>query len=86
MPPLRHLLVCLVFAQIASPALAQSNDNFANATVLSGASGQVSGTLIGATREAGEPTFQAYPLMGSVWYRWTAPLTGTATFQLSGKT
>ena len=62
-----------------------ANNNFANATGLSGASGSVSGTSEWATREPGEPTLQA-SFMGdkSVWFVWTAPTTGTATFDTVG--
>lgn len=63
--------------------LPSSNDMFANATVLTGATGQILGTLVGATREAGDPTLSGLNFGGSVWYRWTAPQTGAVTFRLS---
>lgn len=74
---------------VALPARAQvtppSNDNFANAITLSGASGAVNGTSVGATREAGEP---GTPWGGdfSVWYSWTAVSTGTTRFDTCNNT
>lgn len=57
------------------------NDNFANATPLSGPTGQLYATSVGATADAGDPTND---LSGSsVWFSWTAPLTGQATFRAS---
>src|SRR6266536_453742 len=56
-------------------ALAPSNDNFANATVLTGAVASRSGdTSGGATLEPGEAgTVAGSPAGASVWYSWTAP-------------
>lgn len=64
--------------QIQLPA---SNDSFANATVLTGSTGQTLGTLVGATREATDPA--PLTLSSSVWYRWTAPQSGSVTFRLT---
>lgn len=66
--------------QIRLPA---SNDKFAHAAVLAGASGQIPGTLFGATREPADPRLSGINLNSSVWYRWTAPHTGSVTFRLS---
>jgi len=60
------------------------NDNFASATTLSGASGSVSGFNNTATRETGEPTHAGVVGSNSVWYRWTAPFTGTVSFGTFG--
>ncbi len=56
------------------------NDNFANAFVLSGRSAARTGdTNTGATLEPGEPDTVAGEFGNvSVWYRWTAPVTGAA--------
>jgi len=65
-------------------ASAPANDNFENATQLTGESGSVAGTNIGATWQTGEPN-HAYNSGGkSVWYRWQAPATGRVTFETSG--
>jgi len=52
------------------------NDNFASRQLLSGVSITNTGTLIGATAEAGEST--AFP---SVWYSWTSPKNARATLR-----
>ena len=67
-----------------------ANDNFAAAQVISGCSGTVNGTNVGATKEAGEPNHlssTADPTGGgsrSVWYTWTAPSNGSATITTAG--
>ena len=61
------------------------NDAFAAATTLSGAAGSVEGTCQWATREPGEPNPQYPPPVASVWYRWTAPTNGTASFWVQGR-
>ena len=60
--------------------LAPPNDDFADAVVLSGDEGSVDGTNDGASLEAPEPG----DVSNSVWYRWTAPSTGPATFRTCG--
>lgn len=59
--------------------LAPPNDDFADAEQLSGDTGSVEGTNAGASSEPGEPFS-----FSSVWYRWTAPTTGPATFETCG--
>ena len=62
-----------------------SNDSFANAAVVAGASGSAQRNSTWATREAGEPSTQAgFTGDKSVWFAWTAPATGTATFDTEG--
>jgi len=51
-----------------------ANDDFANAQVLSGPSGSVNGTTIGATVEAGEPDTNV--TSQTVWYEYTASMAG----------
>jgi subtilisin family serine protease len=63
---------------------AASNDNFVNAQPLSGASGTVAGRNVGATSEPGEPSPFWCGAQASIWYRWTAPATGTVTFDTVG--
>jgi Ca2+-binding RTX toxin-like protein len=58
------------------------NDNFADAVVLSGATGSRTGdTANGATTELGEDVFAA---LQSVWYQWTPPADGTYKFSTVG--
>jgi hypothetical protein len=58
------------------------NDNFSSAQVLSGSAGNVAGNNTGATKQPGEPNMvgAANPGGASIWYRWTAPASGSATF------
>lgn len=64
-----------------------ANDDFANAEVLTGSSGTVTGNSAEATREAGEPAIIGeFNGIGqrSIWYSWTAPPVATATFTTLG--
>ena len=60
------------------------NDNFANAQVIAGNMGSATGSNIGATKEPCEPNHHGIPGGASVWYRWTAPVGGNATFDTFG--
>ena len=74
---------------IASPP---SNDNFASAQPLTGCSGSVNGTNIGATRENGEINHLSETDDNdgggtrSVWYRWLAPSNSSVTITTAGST
>jgi hypothetical protein len=63
-----------------------ANDNFANAQVLTGCSGSVTGLNVGATRETGEPNHSPDNGGGSrsVWYQWQAPSSGSTTITTEG--
>ena len=54
-----------------------SNDDFADAIVISTTSGSLGGTNKDSTTEIGEPAGE-----NSVWYRWTAPNNGEAHFRI----
>src|SRR5690349_16367393 len=71
-------LVGFFFA--ASAAAQPTNDNFAQAQIIGGVRGTVSGSNVGATTEAGEPPIVGIPAAASIWYRWTAPRGGPVTF------
>lgn len=64
------------------------NDNFANATVLTGTSTGALGSNANATKESFEPAHGsgAPPNAGgaSVWYRWQAPTSGSVTISTEG--
>lgn len=66
-------------------SLTPSNDNFQDATVLSGNSVTTTGSNVGATSETGEPNWGSY-FSGyhSVWWRWTAPATGSVAIDTFG--
>ena len=78
-------VACLALAATALRAQ-PTNDNFANATIISNVSGTISGSNVGATAEAGEPDHAADPggPYASIWYQWTSPITGTMTFNTEG--
>ncbi len=80
---------CLaIWAPLA--AAAPANDDFADAQVLSGALPivGVTGSNLGATREAGEPggsvVFSVEPAGHSVWYRWEAQSSGWVSVDTCG--
>src|SRR3712207_2098533 len=73
-------LALLVAGGIAFAA-PPSNDNLAAATVISGATGTISGTNVEATGETGEGAHGSGGPNRSVWYTWTAPSSGSVTFE-----
>jgi hypothetical protein len=77
------LLTALILAT-PGHAAAPENDAFSAAEELLAATGTYNGTNIDATKEAGEPEHAGNPGGASVWYRWTAPATGDASFDTFG--
>jgi hypothetical protein len=75
---------------LVSPALAVTlaaapgNDNFDNATPLTGLPVEVTGTNVDATKQASEPDIAANSGGASVWYSWTAPSSGRVALDLCG--
>ena len=65
---------------------AAANDMFANATVVSASSGSKTGSTTDATRENREPRpIRAWGNKGkSIWYSWTAPITGSLSLDTHG--
>src|SRR6266568_4110133 len=63
-----------------------SNDNFAFCEFTGGANGSVTGSTRAATKEAGEPNHAGNSGGHSIWYCWTAPDSGTVTFDTIGST
>lgn len=61
-----------------------ANDAFARPQVLSGSAGTVAGGNVAATKEGGEPSHAGNLGGSSIWYRWTAPVTGQVTFDTYG--
>ncbi|NQU42314.1 hypothetical protein HQ520_03460, partial [bacterium] len=66
------------------PAGGPSNDDLADAQVISGTMGQVSQSNADATKETGEPDHAGRPGGASLWYSWTAPASGVARFHTFG--
>ena len=63
-----------------------SNDDFASRRRISGASGRAGASNVGAGKERGEPRHAGNSGGRSVWWTWTAPATGTVTFDTLGST
>ncbi|HZQ82477.1 MAG TPA: VCBS repeat-containing protein [Gaiellaceae bacterium] len=63
---------------------APANDAFANAQVLSGSRGSTTGSNVGATKQAGEPSIAGNRGGASVWYRWQAPSSGSVSVDTFG--
>ena len=68
----------------ATPAPAATNDAFADAALITGATGSLAGSTVNASREANEPTHGGYGGSASIWYRWTAPSDGTLALSTQG--
>lgn len=67
--------ISVTFTVVTTPP---PNDNFADAIVLSGASGTQTGTRTNhATFEANEPVCAYGTTTNTVWFKWTAPSNGT---------
>ena len=69
--------IALNWRFLSTPA----NDAFASAQTLTGLSGSVAGTTVGATREAMEPDHGGVAAVGSVWYRFTPTHDGRITWR-----
>lgn len=63
-----------------------TNDSLANAQIISGCSGSVTGSNSTASHEAGEPSHSPDGNAGggSVWYQWQAPSSGSVTIDTAG--
>ncbi|WP_144400062.1 S8 family serine peptidase [Geobacter pickeringii] len=69
-----------LLASIGAPA----NDLFSQPFILTGNSGQATGSNYNATKETGEPNHAGNPGGASVWWSWNAPITGRATINTHG--
>lgn len=61
-------------------APAPANDNFANAILIGGTTGSITGHNVNATSEPGEPIHPGNAGGASVWFKWTAPTSGFFLF------
>ncbi|MFO1523625.1 MAG: S8 family peptidase [Kiritimatiellia bacterium] len=66
-----------IAAALAAPLNTPFNDDFAAAPVLTPARFNLRGSTSGATREASEPDHSDPTGTGSIWWKWTAPATGS---------
>jgi hypothetical protein len=70
-------LASLVLAFAGVAAAAPSNDSLASPVVLSGTTGSVYGSNVGATFTADEPAAAYWSDGATVWFAWDAPQNGT---------
>ena len=88
------ILLALVLVLATSCLVSRSaiaNDNFSatapiGGTAISGVSGAVTGNNTGATSQTGEPVTAGAGSVNSIWYTWTAPVSGTVTFETCSAT
>ena len=66
------------------PVVRPANDNYAAAAGVTGTSWVRTGTTLNATAETGEPTHAGQAPGASIWYVWTAPVSGSATVSTAG--
>ncbi len=80
-------LVGQISLAIDGPFFPPANDHFADRTILASGPQTVAVTTSLATRQLGEPFHGNLSTGGSsVWWSWTAPVTGRVTFNSSGGT
>jgi len=80
------LTLCILASAAQTNAAPPANDNLANASVLSGASGTTSATTSEATTETGESyhtTSDYIKVHKTVWFSWTATQTKPAVFEVT---
>ena len=63
-----------------------AEDNFEDAAVLNGTTGSIRMSNLGSTTQAGDPLTQGYGTESTVWWTWTAPLTGNMSITLTDAT
>ncbi len=71
---------------VLTVVLPPANDNFANRIAVSGLTNTVTGSNVGASKEAGEPDHAGFPGGKSVWWTWTAPASGNVSVTTFGST
>jgi hypothetical protein len=77
-------LLALVTGAGRAGASVPSNDDFGNATVLSGAGGTLTTDNTDATKEPGEPNHAGDAGGHSIWFSWTPNFTGVASIDTFG--
>ena len=78
-------LIVVVLGLVLPSVSARAADAFPG-NVISGMSGSFSDANTAATAEAGEPTTFGGGVLNTNWYNWTAPASGTVTFQTCSTT
>src|SRR3984957_14531691 len=79
--------ICGMTALESQAQPAPPNDNLTNAQVILGTTGSLQATNISATVETGEPApLPGVPAQSTIWYVWTAPITGAFDFNTRNST
>lgn len=73
-------VVCVLAVAVPANAAPPPNDNFADATEMTGLPAEATGSNVDATREPDEPSTGNY----SIWFKWTAPTDSGVTVVLGG--
>lgn len=87
-----QIAVDSAFAEFGSLSLAMTptprpiNDEFMNASVLTGSNPTAIGNNLAGGVEPGEPTHAGFPACQSVWWRWVAGVSGPVTIDTRGST
>jgi hypothetical protein len=87
--PQTHILVAGTYGRGVWSAYADGgptspgNDTFANASLIAGTDGIMYESNVAASEETGEPKHAGQTGGRSIWYRWTAPVSGAVTMSTS---
>src|SRR6266478_6471040 len=84
--PFWRALILFTLALLVKPsAHAQpANNNFSSAWIITGTAVTTNGSNVNATKETGEPNHAGNFGGRSVWFRWTAPVSGLTQIDTSG--
>jgi C1A family cysteine protease len=74
----------LLLTVLGDSSFGPANDGFANRAALSGTNVSVTGGNVNATAQTGEPNHAGYTASKSVWWTWTAPVSGVVTLDTIG--
>lgn len=69
---------------VVDPFTAPANDALANAIPIRGSGGPWRSQIVGASVDLGEPSHPVPGPIGSVWWRWPAPVNGSFSFATYG--
>lgn len=73
-------MVALWLSSMSGAEAQPPNDKFSAARSISGLSGSIAGSNVGAGFQVNEPAHAGYDAAHSIWYRWTAPSTSVRAY------